>query len=71
MSLYETDGPQEAAASKIPVGTGQKPGHAAAPQQQATAGKEQDDAAASIIFQLGGKDSYNVTLSNISLVKIS
>ena len=34
MSLYETDGPQEAAASKIPVGTGQKPGHAAAPQQQ-------------------------------------
>ena len=34
------------AASKIPVGTGQKPGHAAAPQQQATAGKEQDDAAA-------------------------
>ncbi|WP_302160166.1 GDSL-type esterase/lipase family protein [uncultured Ruminococcus sp.] len=32
---------------------------------------EQDDAAASIIFQLGGKDSYNVTLSNISLVKIS
>ena len=38
MSLYETDGPQEAAASKIPVGTGQKPGHAAAPQQQATAG---------------------------------
>lgn len=46
MSLYETDGPQEAAASKIPAGTGQKPGHAAAPQQQATAGKEQDDAAA-------------------------
>lgn len=46
MSLYETDGPQEAAASKIPVGTGQKPGHAAAPQQQATAGKEQDDAVA-------------------------
>lgn len=46
MSLYETDGPQEAAASKIPVGTGQKPGHAAAPQQQATAGKKQDDAAA-------------------------
>ena len=46
MSLYETDGPQEAAASKIPVGTGQKPGHAAAPQQPATAGKEQDDAAA-------------------------
>lgn len=46
MSLYETDGPQEAAASKIPVGTGQKPGHAAAPQQRATAGKEQDDAAA-------------------------
>lgn len=46
MSLYETDGPQEAAASKIPVGTGQKPGHAAVPQQQATAGKEQDDAAA-------------------------
>lgn len=32
MSLYETDGPQEAAASKIPVGTGQKPGHAAVPQ---------------------------------------
>lgn len=28
MSLYETDGPQEAAASKIPVGIGQKPGHA-------------------------------------------
>ena len=46
MSLYETDGPQEAAASKIPVGIGQKPGHAAVPQQQATAGKEQDDAAA-------------------------
>ena len=46
MSLYETDGPQEAAASKIPVGTGQKPGHAAAPQQRATAGKEQDDAVA-------------------------
>lgn len=46
MSLYETDGPQEAAASKIPVGIGQKPGHAAAPQQRATAGKEQDDAAA-------------------------
>lgn len=46
MSLYETDGPQEAAASKIPVGTGQKPGHAAAPQQRATAGKKQDDAAA-------------------------
>lgn len=46
MSLYETDGPQEAAASKIPVGTGQKPGHAAAPQQQATAGKKQDDAVA-------------------------
>lgn len=46
MSLYETDGPQEAAASKIPVGTGQKPGHAAVPQQQATAGKKQDDAAA-------------------------
>lgn len=46
MSLYETDGPQEAAASKIPVGIGQKPGHAAAPQQQATAGKKQDDAAA-------------------------
>ena len=44
MSLYETDGPQEAAASKIPVGIGQKPGHAAAPQQRATAGKEQDDA---------------------------
>lgn len=34
MSLYETDGPQEAAASKIPVGTGQKPGHAAAPQPE-------------------------------------
>lgn len=34
MSLYETDGPQEAAASKIPVGIGQKPGHAAAPQQR-------------------------------------
>lgn len=47
MSLYETDGPQEAAASKIPVGIGQKPGHAAAPQQRATAGKEQDDAVAS------------------------
>ena len=46
MSLYETDGPQEAAASKIPVGLGQKPGHAAAPQQRATAGKEQDDAVA-------------------------
>ena len=46
MSLYETDGPQEAAASKIPVGIGQKPGHAAAPQQRATAGKEQDDAVA-------------------------
>lgn len=46
MSLYETDGPQEAAASKIPVGIGQKPGHAAVPQQRATAGKEQDDAAA-------------------------
>lgn len=46
MSLYETDGPQEAAASKIPVGIGQKPGHAAVPQQRATAGKEQDDAVA-------------------------
>lgn len=46
MSLYETDGPQEAAASKIPVGIGQKPGHAAAPQQRVTAGKEQDDAVA-------------------------
>lgn len=46
MSLYETDGPQEAAASKIPVGIGQKPGHAAALQQRATAGKEQDDAVA-------------------------
>ena len=46
MSLYETDGPQEAAASKIPVGIGQKPGHVAAPQQRATAGKEQDDAVA-------------------------
>ena len=46
MSLYETAGPQEAAASKIPVGIGQKPGHAAAPQQRATAGKEQDDAVA-------------------------
>lgn len=46
MSLYETDGPQEAAASKIPVGIGQKPGHAAAPQQRGTAGKEQDDAVA-------------------------
>lgn len=46
MSLYETDGPQEAAASKIPVGIGQKSGHAAAPQQRATAGKEQDDAVA-------------------------
>lgn len=46
MSLYETDGPQEAAVSKIPVGIGQKPGHAAAPQQRATAGKEQDDAVA-------------------------
>lgn len=34
MSLYETDGPQEAAASKIPVGTGQKPGHAAVPQPE-------------------------------------
>lgn len=30
-----------------------------------------DDTAASILFQIGGKDSYNVTLSNISLVKIS
>lgn len=30
-----------------------------------------NDTAASIIFQLGGKDYYNVTLSNISLVKIS
>ena len=46
MSLYETDGPQEAAASKIPVGIGQKPGHAAAPQQRAPAGKEHDDAVA-------------------------
>ena len=32
---------------------------------------DKDDAVASIIFQLGGKDSYNVTLSNISLTKIS
>lgn len=32
---------------------------------------DKDDTSASIIFQLGGKDSYNVTLSNISLVKIS
>lgn len=32
---------------------------------------DKDDTAASIIFQLGGKDYYNVTLSNISLVKIS
>lgn len=32
---------------------------------------DKDDTAASIIFQLGGKDSYNVTLSNISLTKIS
>lgn len=32
---------------------------------------DQEDAAASIIFQLGGKDSYNVTLSNLSLIKIS
>ena len=32
---------------------------------------DKDDAAASIIFQLGGKDSYNVTISNISLTKIS
>ncbi|MDD6344922.1 MAG: hypothetical protein PUA51_01680, partial [Oscillospiraceae bacterium] len=32
---------------------------------------DKDDTAALIIFQLGGKDSYNVTLSNISLVKIS
>lgn len=34
MSLYETDGPQEAAASKIPVGIGRSRGHAAAPQQR-------------------------------------
>ena len=32
---------------------------------------EQDDTATSIIFQLGGKDYYNITLSNLSLVKIS
>lgn len=32
---------------------------------------DMDDAAAAILFQLGGKDYYNVTLSNISLVKIS
>lgn len=32
---------------------------------------DKDDTSASVIFQLGGKDSYNVTLSNISLVKIS
>lgn len=32
---------------------------------------DKDDASASIIFQLGGKDYYNVTFSNISLVKIS
>lgn len=32
---------------------------------------DSDDTAASIIFQLGGKGYYNVTLSNISLVKIS
>lgn len=32
---------------------------------------DKDDTAASIIFQLGGKDYYNVTLSNIALVKIS
>lgn len=32
---------------------------------------DQEDAAASIIFQLGGKDYYNITLSNLSLVKIS
>lgn len=32
---------------------------------------DSDDTAASVIFQLGGKDYYNVTLSNISLVKIS
>ena len=56
MSLYETDGPQEAAASKIPVGIGQKPGHAAAPQQQATAGKEQDDAAAPQQQATAGKE---------------
>ena len=32
---------------------------------------ENDDKKASIIYQLGGKDSYNVTFSNISLTKIS
>lgn len=32
---------------------------------------DKDDTSASVIFQFGGKDSYNVTLSNISLVKIS
>lgn len=31
---------------------------------------EQNDTAASILFRLGGKDSYNITFSNISLVKI-
>ena len=29
------------------------------------------DSVASIIFQLGGKDYYNCTFSNISLLKIS
>lgn len=29
-----------------------------------------DDAAAQIVFQVGGRDSYNVTLSNIKLTKI-
>lgn len=32
---------------------------------------DKDDTAASIIFQLGGKDYYNCTLSNLSLIKIS
>lgn len=32
---------------------------------------DNDDSAASIIFQLGGKDYYNCTLSNLSLIKIS
>ena len=29
------------------------------------------DSVAAIVFQLGGKDYYNCTLSNISLLKIS
>lgn len=31
---------------------------------------EQDDEAASILLQLGGKDSYHITFSNIALVKV-